>query len=637
MSTDDAPQGGGDRHALPAAVLRAAASASASRRRGLTTPATAPAPSRARLANATSDRQRTLLPMQQQDIATPTPSRPPEVPGVQDRIDQIFDVVHRIAQNLQRLEQRVESIELRLEARVEVSERVPHHEPGTPLDDCGDANVPETSEFDVSRELAADGDIHPRRTATVGTEPAANDGVQDGSNSSYSGGGAAGEATPAAARRTSLVAGPDLAALVESIPLYCTRTDGQPSAVRLRPEERITDAPGPIVQLLRAVAAAPSQLCPPYHLSQGSATKSAETANKALAAVELKLQAAIADEVARTTSLSTAYELDRAVVVKVVTIALAQEVNNPLLIGKLLAQSVCAKYPDSPMARTFRKDKRMAPNVLDLFGLARVGTITATQADDRAVSRVTRCTQHAASSPVVFVSVFFEAVREMLETVNDATARDNCVAMLPDTLRRNSQEYFYTELLQAQASLPAHYTSRDDPTEYVNALRTWAAAVADAARERVAQHQRLDVAGQRTNPAASNAGGKAGPQQQQQQQQRRRDKPTGFGAGSGGGGGKAPSTDRPSAPTKQPDDYTSLTKPCPRATCRAPKGHLNGADASCRYWCHDPACVKAGQGKHMRVHPNYATGGLTSCSSGAGRTSNNKGNSGGSKQTQSKH
>ena len=208
------------------------------------------------------------------------------------------------------------------------------------------------------------------------------------------------------------------------------------------------------------------------------------------------------DEVARTTSLSTAYELDRAVVVKVVTIALAQEVNNPLLIGKLLAQSVCAKYPDSPMARTFRKDKRMAPNVLDLFGLARVGTITATQADDRAVSRVTRCTQHAASSPVVFVSVFFEAVREMLETVNDATARDNCVAMLPDTLRRNSQEYFYTELLQAQASLPAHYTSRDDPTEYVNALRTWAAAVADAARERVAQHQRLDVAGQRTNPAA---------------------------------------------------------------------------------------------------------------------------------------
>jgi hypothetical protein len=386
-----------------------------------------------------------------------------------------------------------------------------------------------------------------------------------------------------------------------------TDADGTQSAVSTKPSETITEAPGPVLHLLRTMLA---RIKPPYHQHQSSATKKAETANKALTGVESKLAAAITSELEqRKQALSAANELDRATIVRVIEIANFMEVSNPLLIGKMLTDSIRRMLPDCTIAKSYRiKYQHTTPNVLDLFGLARVSDVTSTKSDDSAIKKVNQFRHKPRDSPAFFVSNFFDAAAHMVEAVVSTVARDKAISGLPETLRRNANNHLQRGMMDSLTTQPKDYQAGDDPTTYISELRTWAAAVADESQRIMDSLQ--DARSALSTSETGGGGGGGG----------------GSGGSGGSGGGSARAQSRSNATTSSndsgnhvkskhkasDDDYTDKTRPCLRRRCRVTEPHNNGAVPECQFWCRDPNCAQA-RSKHMRLYKDKAKPGQTPC------------------------
>ena len=381
-----------------------------------------------------------------------------------------------------------------------------------------------------------------------------------------------------------------------------TDADGIQSAVSTKPTETITEAPGPVLHLLRAML---TKIKPPYHQHQSSATKGAETANKALSGVDPKLAAAIISELEqRRQALSAANELDRATIVRVIEIANYMEVSNPLLIGKILADSIRRMLPDCTIAKSYRiKYQHTTPNVLDLFGLARVSDVTSTKSDDAAIKKVNQFRHKARDSPALFVSNFFDAAVHMVEAVVNPVARDKTISGLPETLRRNANNHLQRVMMSSLTTQPKDYQAGDDPTTYISELRAWAAAVADESQQIMDSLEDARSALSTSEGIGGDGGG-------------------GGGGGGGSGGGNARTQSRSTTtmssnhnkpkPKASDSDYTDKSRPCLRRRCRVAEAHNNGAVPECQYWCRDPNCAQA-RTKHMRLYKDKAKPGQTPC------------------------
>jgi hypothetical protein len=490
----------------------------------------------------------------------------------------------------------------------------------------------------ISRLDAVEESMHQRVATITGRLDAAEElqERQQGNNTDWSveasaiKGGGRRMATDGSNPRTSS-AGPDrrasAATAAEAIAHLGSYTDadGIESAVSTKPTETITEAPGPVLHLLRAMLA---KIKPPYHQHQSSATKGAETANKALSGVDPKLAAAITSELEqRRQALSAANELDRATIVRVIEIANYMEVSNPLLIGKILAESIRQMLPECAIAKSYRiKYQHTTPNVLDLFGLARVSDVTSTKSDDQAIKKVNQFNHKARDSPAHFVSNFFDAAAHMVENVVNTVARDKAISGLPETLRRNANNHLQRVILSSLTTQPKDYQAGDDATTYISELRTWAAAVADESQQILDSLKDARRAIGASNGGDDDGGGGDGAEQP-------RDHPRGAGNDTTTGNNNNDNNNKYHHPrgtgndvaantttnnnnnkhkTQADADFTDMSRPCLRTRCRVSEPHNNGGVAECQYWCRDPSCAQA-RTRHMRLYEGHAGPGQTPC------------------------